>query len=109
MAPIGLWAGALVLSGLAAAALLLTRRRDAALAIVGALILAAVLIAADNWDTARFEELRSSPAAVIAAVSRRLAGYKQRPRNQRCHNGQYSKSRSFHDAALLVLAALSLT
>ncbi len=68
MAPIGLWAGALVLSGLAAAALLLTRRRDAALAIVGALILAAVLIAADNWDTARFEELRSSPAAVAAAL-----------------------------------------
>ncbi len=68
MAPVGLWVGALALCALAAGALLLTRRRDRAASMVLTLILAAILIAADNWDTARFEDLRSSPIAVVGLL-----------------------------------------
>lgn len=69
MAPIGLWLGVVALALLSAAALIADRPRERMPAMVLAFALAPVLIAADNWDTARFEEIRSSPAIVIAVVA----------------------------------------
>ena len=69
MAPVGLWLGVLALAGLAAAALLARDGRERAAAMSLALLLAALLVAADNWDTARFGELRSNPGALVAALA----------------------------------------
>ncbi len=84
-----LWIGLVAASSLAAAGLVAPgdpRRRLALLA--GALVLAPVLIAADNWDTDRFVDLRDSPAmlgaagiagltalAVLVLLVRRLPGW----------------------------------
>ncbi len=84
-----LWIGVVVASSLAAAGLVAPgdpRRRLVLLA--GALVLAPVLIAADNWDTDRFVDLRDSPAmlgaagiaalialAVLVLLVRRLPGW----------------------------------
>jgi O-antigen ligase len=84
-----LWIGIVLAASLAAAGLVAAgdpRRRLALVA--GALVLAPVLIAADNWDTDRFVDLRDSPAmlgaagaaalialAVAVLVVRRLPGW----------------------------------
>jgi hypothetical protein len=66
MAPAGLWIGCLAAAGLTAAGLLSARPRPRVAALLLSLLLAPVLIAADNWGTERFVELRSSPAAIVA-------------------------------------------
>lgn len=63
-----LWLGLVVVTALAAAALVAPgdpRRRLGLLA--AALVIAPVLIAADNWDTDRFADLRDSPALIAGA------------------------------------------
>jgi putative inorganic carbon (hco3(-)) transporter len=67
MDSLSLWIGLVVVSTLAAAGLAAPgnpRHRLACLAL--ALVIAPVLIAADNWNTERFVDLRDSPALIVA-------------------------------------------
>lgn len=67
-APFGLWLGAVVLAGAAAVAILPAPRRIRAAAFLAVLILAPVLVAADNWSTERFVELRDQPVLVAVGA-----------------------------------------
>jgi putative inorganic carbon (hco3(-)) transporter len=66
MADAALAAGTLVAAAAAGGSLVLRdpRQRTAAMAV--ALVLAPVLIAADNWDDGRFRDLRDSPLLLVA-------------------------------------------
>ncbi len=62
------WVGLAAASVAAAVALLSSRPRTRALAMLVALALVAVLIASDVWDSARFHDLRHSPARLGAGL-----------------------------------------
>jgi putative inorganic carbon (HCO3(-)) transporter len=61
-------AGVIVLAGLVAGALLVRAERTRALAMVGLLVLAPVLLVADVWDSPRLHALRHHPLEVALAV-----------------------------------------
>ncbi len=63
-----LWAGAVVAAVAAAAGLWIPDRRRALAALTLAMLLAPVLVAADNWNTERFLDLRDSPALIAGAA-----------------------------------------
>jgi putative inorganic carbon (hco3(-)) transporter len=68
MADAGLWALAVATAAAAGACLVAPAPRTRAVTAALALVLALCLIAADNWDDARFRDLRESTAAIAAAV-----------------------------------------
>jgi O-antigen ligase len=63
-----LWAGTVLAASAAAVGLWIPDRRRALAALTLAIVLAPVLVAADNWNTERFLDLRDSPA-LIAGVT----------------------------------------
>ena len=70
MDSVGIWLLIVAASSLAAAGLaapVAVRARLAMLA--GALLLAPVLVAAENWDTSRFADLRDSPAQLLLGLA----------------------------------------
>lgn len=69
MESLALWAGTVVAAIAAAAALWIPNRRRALAALTLALLLAPILIAADNWDSQRFLDLRDSPALLSASLA----------------------------------------
>jgi putative inorganic carbon (HCO3(-)) transporter len=82
-----LWLGAVLCSGLAAAALLPLPRRQRLALLTAALLIAPVLIAAANWQGDRISELRDSPAllaagglAAGAVIALLAAAFVRRPR-----------------------------
>lgn len=69
MADTGPWLLAVAAAVAAGAALLARDPRGRAAAMALGLVLAAALLAADNWEDARFEDLRASPAVIAAALA----------------------------------------
>jgi putative inorganic carbon (hco3(-)) transporter len=67
MADGALWAAALVATAAAGGALVLRDPRLRVAAMAVALVLAPVLIAADNWNDERIRDLRDSPAVLVLA------------------------------------------
>jgi len=63
-----LWIGTLVCAGLAAAALLPLESRARLLALVGSLLLAPILVLADNWSSDGVAQLSDRPALSAAAA-----------------------------------------
>ena len=71
----GLWIGLVLVTTLAAAGLVAPGDPRRRLALLGvALVIAPALIAADNWDTERFVDLRDSPALIGAGVVAAVVG-----------------------------------
>jgi putative inorganic carbon (HCO3(-)) transporter len=64
-----LWLGTVVCTLLAAAGLLPLPRRVRLVALTAALLLAPVLVVADNWDGSRLVDIRDSPFAAFAGLS----------------------------------------
>ncbi len=69
MDSLALWIGMFTAALAAAAALWLPDRRTALTALTVAMLLAPVLIAADNWNSNQFLDLRDSPALLAAAAA----------------------------------------
>ena len=69
MDSLALWIGMLTAALAAAAALWLPDRRTALAALTVAMLLAPVLIAADNWNSKQFLDLRDSPALLAVAAA----------------------------------------
>jgi O-antigen ligase len=63
-----LWIGTVLAAGAAAAGLWIPDRRRTLAALTLAMLLAPILVAADNWNTERFLDLRDSPALMGAAA-----------------------------------------
>ncbi|MFN8149591.1 MAG: O-antigen ligase family protein [Solirubrobacterales bacterium] len=68
-----LWLGTVICVALAAAGLLVGDRRARFALLAAALVLAPILIAGDNWDSARLADLRDRPAFAAVGIAAALA------------------------------------